>query len=208
MRKFLLQMKQAIRAENSGQTLELGRGEPRIRRRTRLAALKMVLVILCGLWLSMSPQVTAEVGAQTRGSKANWQGHWNWVVYAKDRSELPPAYRDTPDIREIPAYALDLTLKQRGNRLRGSWGLLARYLARIDEGDIAATIKGNRATLRLKSNFGGSATILLTLRGDKLYWKMISSSGENFFPKEEVLRRVRRGEKLPYVADETETAPE
>lgn len=173
-----------------------------------MAILRMLLLVLCGLLLSLPPQVAAQAHTQARVAKANWQGHWNWVVYAKDRSELPPAYRDTPDIREIPAYALDLTLKQRGNRLRGSWGLLARYLARIDEGDIAATIKGNRATLRLKSNFGGSATILLTLRSDKLYWKMISSSGENFFPKEEVLRRVRRGEKLPYVADETGTAPE
>jgi len=143
---------------------------------------------------------TAEVGAQTR--KAGWQGHWNWAVYATDKSELPPAYRDTENIKEIPVYALDLTLRQRGNRLSGSWGLLARYLARIDEGDIAATIKGNRATLRLTSNFGGSATIVLTLRGNKLNWKLIKSSGENFFPRVETLRRMRPGEKLPYVADE------
>ncbi len=124
-----------------------------------------------------------------------------------DRSES--AYQDTQDIREIPAYAVDLTLEQRGNRLRGSWGVLARYLARVDEGDIVATIKGNRATLRMKSNFGGSAIILLTLRADKLYWQMISSAGENFFPKQEVLRRVRRGEKLPYASDDqTESTPE
>jgi hypothetical protein len=130
------------------------------------------------------------------------------VIYAKDKSELPPAYRDAEDIREIPAYALDLTLRQRGNRLRGTWGLLARYLARLDEGDIATTIKGNQATLRLTSNFGGSATILLTLRGDKLHWKVISASGENFFPRSEVLRRLRPGEQLPYVQNaEPESAP-
>ncbi len=165
------------------------------------------LLAIAAVLFAISPPLTAEVGAQTRN--AGWQGHWNWAIYANDKSELPPAYRDTENIREIPAYALDLTLHRRGNRLSGSWGLLARYLARIDEGDIDATIKGNRATLRLTSNFGGSATILLTLRGNKLDWRLIKSSGENFFPRAETLRRVRPGEKLPYVSDEgTEDAPE
>ncbi len=146
--------------------------------------------------------------AQSRTTRTNWQGHWNWAIYAKDKAELPPAYRDVEDVREIPAYALDLTLRRRGNRLIGSWGLVARYLARVDEGDIAATIKGNRATVRLTSNFGGSATIVLTLRGDRLSWKLISSRGENFFPRAEVLRRMRPGEKLPYVADDESEEPE
>lgn len=148
------------------------------------------------------------VAAQSRTARTNWQGHWNWAVYAKDKSDLPPAYRETEDVREIPAYALDLTLRQRGNRLTGSWGLLARYLARIDEGDIAATIKGNRATVRLTSNFGGTATIVLTLRGNQLSWKLINTKGQNFFPRSEVLRRLRRGEKLPYVADDGPEEPE
>jgi len=172
--------------------------------KTKSAQRKVFLVILCGVLLSIVPLATA----QGRGN-ANWRGHWNWAIYAKDKSELPPAYRETENVKEIPAYALDLTLRQRGNRLSGSWGLLARYLARIDEGDMAATIKGNQATVRLTSNFGGSATIRLTLRGDRLLWKLIRSSGENFFPRSEVLRRMRRGEKLPYVADdEPEEEPE
>ena len=163
------------------------------------------LVILCGVLLSIVPQTTA----QSRGTSANWRGHWNWAIYAKDKSELPPAYQEVEDVKEIPAYALDLTLRQRGNRLSGSWGLVARYLARVDEGDMSATIKGNQATVRLTSNFGGSATIRLTLRGNRLSWKLIRSSGENFFPRSEVLRRMRRGEKLPYVADdEAEEQPE
>ena len=166
-------------------------------------ALVIFVAALSAILLSHPSAVAAQSPAKT-----NWSGHWNWAIYAKDKSELPPAYQDTDDVREIPSYALDLTLRQRGARLRGSWGLLARYLARIDEGDITATIKGNRATLRMKSNFGGSATILLVLRGDKLHWKLISASGENFFPRDEILRRVPRGEKLPYVAEETETAPE
>ena len=176
--------------------------------KTESAQRKGFLLILAAVLLSISPLVTTEIGAQTR-AKANWQGHWNWAVYAKDKSELPPAYQDAENIKEIPAYALDLTLRQRSNKLSGSWGLLARYLARVDEGDIEMTIRGNRATVRLTSNFGGSATIVLTLRGDRLSWKRISSSGENFFPRSEVLRRMRRGEKLPYVADEgAEDAPE
>lgn len=169
---------------------------------------KLLLLFVCGFLLCVSSQAGSEAAAQSPGAKANWQGHWNWAIYAKDKSELPPAYRDVEDVREIPAYALDLTLRRRGNRLSGSWGLVARYLARVDEGDIAATIKGNRATVRLTSNFGGSATIALTLRGDRLSWKLISSRGENFFPRSEVLRRMRRGEKLPYVADEESEDPE
>ena len=157
--------------------------------------------------MSISPPASTEIGAQTR-AKANWQGHWNWAIYAKDKSELPPAYRDAEDVSEIPAYALDLTLRQRGNRLSGTWGLLARYLARVDEGDIAATIKGNRATVRLTSNFGGSATIVLTLRGNRLSWKLVKSSGENFFPRDEVCGACHQARNLPYVADEeAEEAP-
>ncbi|MBC8030590.1 MAG: hypothetical protein H7Z16_10805 [Pyrinomonadaceae bacterium] len=169
-----------------------------------MALLRMLLLVLSGLLLGIAPHVSA----QTRAPKPNWNGHWNWAIYPKDRSELPPAYQDTENIREIPAYALDLTLKQRGNRLRGTWGLLARYLARLDDGDIATTIKGNQATLRLRSNFGGSATILLTLRGDKIHWKRINASGEYYFPKSEILHRVQPGEKLPYVANEETEDPE
>ena len=173
--------------------------------KTGSAQRKIFLVILCGIFLSIAPQATA----QSRGGSASWRGHWNWAIYAKDKSELPPAYQEVEDVKEIPAYALDLTLRQRGNRLSGSWGLVARYLARVDEGDLAAIIKSNQATVRLTSNFGGSATIRLTLRGNRLQWKLIRSSGENFFPRSEVLRRMRRGEKLPYVADdETGEQPE
>jgi len=169
---------------------------------------RRLFLLSCGVLLGITILGSSTASGQSRARKTNWQGHWNWAIYAKDKSELPPAYRDTEDVREIPAYALDLTLRQRGNRLTGSWGLLARYLARIDEGDIAARITGNRATIRLTSNFGGSATIALTLRGDRLSWKVVNSTGENFFPRSEVLRRMRRGEKLPYVAEEGPEEPE
>jgi hypothetical protein len=143
--------------------------------------------------------VTGSAFAQTRAK--TFTGNWNWAVYGKDKSDLPPAYRDM-DLKEVPAYAVHLTLKQRGKRLTGSFGVLARYLARVDEGDVATTVKGNRATVRLTSNFGGSATVVMTLQGNKLLWKVVRSSGENYFPKDTVLRRLRPGEKLPYEAEE------
>ena len=142
--------------------------------------------------------ITASAFAQKRSQP--FTGNWNWATYAKDRDELPPAYRDM-DLKEVPAYAVDLTLKQRGNRLRGSFGVVARYLARVDEGSFATTVRGNRATLRLTSNFGGAATVVLRLKGNRLVWRVIRTTGENFFPKEAVLKRLRRGEKVPYEAD-------
>jgi hypothetical protein len=152
----------------------------------------ILLTIVCAT-------VAASAFAQKRPK--TFTGSWNWAIYAKDKSELPPAYRDM-DLKDVPAYAVDLTLRQRRKRLTGSFGILARYLARVDEGDLATTLRGNRATVRLTSNFGGSATVVVTLEGNKLLWKVIRSKGENYFPKELVLRRLRPGEKLPYEAEE------
>ena len=134
-------------------------------------------------------------------SSRGFQGNWNWAIYAEDKSELPPAYQSM-ELKEVPRYALDLTLKQKGNQVSGTWGLLARFLARVDEGSFKAIIKSNVITVRLKSNFGGSATIQMTLRGNSLYWKRLNYKGEIYFPEAEVLRRLKPGEKLPYVADD------
>jgi hypothetical protein len=145
--------------------------------------------------------------AQRRDAARGFQGSWNWAVYAESKDELPPAYRSM-EVREVPAYALDLTLRQRGNRLSGTFGLLARYLAKIDEGDFTARIVNGRAQFRLRSNHGGSATVVLKLRGDKLIWKRTRSAGENYFPDEVELRRLKPGERLPYEADEEDDARE
>lgn len=139
--------------------------------------------------------------AQQPKSASGFQGDWNWAVYAKDKSELPPAYQSLT-IEEVPAYALDLTLKRKSNRLTGEFGVLARYLARVDEGSFTTTIHGNSVRFRVSSNFGGSATVSLTLRGDTLKWKVLRSSGVNYFPAEVELRRLKPGEKLPYASDE------
>lgn len=178
---------------------------PHNRKRLRLRAGKTALVqaslafIFAAFLLSVPPTATA----QKRAASSGFDGKWNWAVYAKDKSDLPPAYRDMK-LREVPAYALDLTLRRKGNRLRGEYGLLARYLARVDEGSFATTITGGSARISLRSNFGGSATVVLTLRGDKLLWRTIRSSGEAYFPKEAVLRRLKRGERLPYEAEDSQ----
>ena len=140
--------------------------------------------------------------AQTRKSSRPFQGEWNWAVYPTDKSELPPAYQSM-DLKEVPQYALDLTLKQKGTRLTGTWGLLARYLARIDEGSFSGTISGSIVRITLKSNFGGSATIVLTLKSDSIQWKRIKYKGHMYFPEDVVLRRLKPGEKRPYESEES-----
>lgn len=142
--------------------------------------------------------------AQRRGATRGFQGSWNWAVYAESKADLPPAYQGM-ELKEVPAYALHLTIRQRGNRLSGTFGVLARYLAKIDEGSFTARAVNGRARLRLTSGHGGSATVVLTLRGDKLFWKRTRSTGDNYFPDEVELRRLKPGEKLPYEAGEEET---
>ncbi len=154
---------------------------------TRFTLLAAAFVMICG---------------SAFGQKlAGFTGNWNWAIYGKNKEDLPPAYRNM-ELKEVPAYAIDVTLKQRGQRLSGSFGIVAHYLARVDEGSFTTTIKGNRATIKVTSNFGGSATVVLILKGNKLLWKTMRSTGQNYFPESEMLRRLRRGEKLPYATDD------
>lgn len=138
------------------------------------------------------------VSAQSRNP---FQGEWNWAVYATDKSELPPAYQNM-ELNEVPQYALDLTLKQKGNRVTGTWGLLARFLARVDEGSFNGTVVGNTLQIRLKSNFGGSATVKLTLKADSIQWRRVKYKGHMYFPEDVLLRRLKPGEKRPYEAED------
>ena len=138
------------------------------------------------------------VSAQTHRP---FQGSWNWAEFATDKSELPPAYQSM-ELKEVPRFAVDLTIKQKGNKITGSFGIVARYLARVDEGSFTATIKGSTARFKVESNFGGSATIQLTIRGSKLIWKRLKSTGQMYFPEDLELRKLKPGEKLPYEADD------
>ncbi len=53
------------------------------------------------------------------------------------------------------------------------------------------TVRGNTARINLTSSFGGTAMAQLTLRGGILYWQILRSEGEEYYPTSAVLRRVR-----------------
>jgi hypothetical protein len=130
--------------------------------------------------------------SQAQSRPANFQGQWEWVVYAKSRSELPPAYRNER-LRDVPAGSVFLNLKQRGKKLTGEYDASVRFLARLEEGDVDTLVKGKTAELELQSGFGGKLTVRLTLSGNRLHWQVIKSDGgEHHFPQDVYLRRVKR----------------
>ena len=166
---------------------------------------KRLLLLLLLAALAVAAHADARQRAPRKRPSAaarRFAGDWNWAVYAKRRSELPPAYRGM-SVREVPAYALDMTIKQRGNRLTASCGVVARYLARLDDCSFDdATVKNGSVLVEITSGFGGTATVRLTLRAGKLRWKVLESSGEHYFPADVTLRRLKKGEKPPYAADD------
>ncbi|HEX8292955.1 MAG TPA: hypothetical protein VF570_14450 [Pyrinomonadaceae bacterium] len=136
--------------------------------------------------------------AQTSPAASGFRGSWNYAAYAKDKSDLPPAYQEM-EPEQVPQYAIDITIKQTGNRLRATCGIVARYLAKIDDCGFTATVRNGAAQFRLKSSFGGTATVRLSVRGDRLYWKTLRrDGGESYFPGDVVLRRLKPGETPPY----------
>lgn len=153
------------------------------------------------LFLALLAIGPTSIAAQSRKPARIFEGNWHWAVFATSRDELPPAYQDM-DLKDVPAYAVDLTLRQRANRIRGDFGILARYLARVDDGSFVSTIRGRTLRLKVTSNFGGSASVLLTVSGNTLRWQTLNSTGEHYFPKDIVLRRLRRGEKPPYASED------
>jgi hypothetical protein len=133
--------------------------------------------------------------ALARGQQGkNFQGEWEWAVYAKSREELPPAYRDEP-IKDVPGAAIYLKIKQHGNKLTGEYSASRRFLAKLEDGDFDAIVKGNAAKLELESGFGGRVTVLLTRQGNRLHWKTIKAEGESYFPDDVFLHRVVRRRK-------------
>src|SRR6185295_11899804 len=121
-------------------------------------------------------------GATTFAQRANiFQGEWEWAIYATSKSELPPAYRNER-LKDVPNAAVYLKLKQRGNKLTGEYSASRRFLARLEDGDLESIIQGQTARVELQSGFGGTVTVLLTLKGNRLRWKTIKSDGEYYFP--------------------------
>ena len=135
--------------------------------------------------------------AQTRTAAAGFRGEWNYAVYAKDKSELPPAYQEMK-LEEVPQFAIDITIRQNGRRLRATCGIVAHYLARIEDCDFAATVRNGAAQFRLRSSFGGSATVRLTLSGGRLRWQTVRRTGVSYYPEDVTLRRLKPGETPPY----------
>ena len=144
--------------------------------------------------LTLAFVVTTFGPAAEGQARANFQGVWDWAVYPSSRKELPPAYRNEP-LKSVPVANISLQLKQRGNKLTGEYSGSAHYLARVEDGELEATVKGNNATLELTSGFGGEVTVLLTMRGKRLYWKLIKSEGEHYFPDDVYLHRVIKRRK-------------
>lgn len=137
-----------------------------------------------GQWMKpdgsrMSP-FTVQIG------KSDFSGKWSWSL--------------TQDGRE---YTFDLDLKQIGKRLTGSHTATARNGARVDttqtpdgtHPSIKGTITGNTANVTFISGYnedaGGKAR--MTLSGDRLDWKILSSHGEHYFPQKATLKRLKMG---------------
>ena len=139
--------------------------------------------------------------ASAQARPAAFRGDWNYAVYAKEKSELPPAYQSMK-LEEVPQFAIDITIRQTGNRLRATCGIVAHYLARVEDCDFTATVRNGAAQFRLKSSFGGSATVKLTLSGGNLRWQTLRRTGTSYYPEDVTLRRLKPGETPPYFEKE------
>ena len=139
----------------------------------------------------------ARADAQTRPHNSSFRGDWNYAVYAKEKSELPPAYQSM-SLEEVPEFAIDITIKQTGRRLRATCGIVAHYLARVEDCGFTANVVNGAAQFRLRSGFGGTATIRLTMSGDRLRWQTVRRAGVSYYPEDVRLRRLKPGETPPY----------
>jgi hypothetical protein len=158
---------------------------------------RLPLLLSLSLLFFAAHAAASPAAAQARASAAGFGGGWNHAVYAKDKSELPPAYQGM-ELEQVPLFAIDINIRQRGNRLRATCGIVARYLARIEECDFDATVRNGAAQFRLNSGFGGTATVRLTLRGGRLRWQTLRRTGVSYYPEDVTLRRLKPGETPPY----------
>ncbi len=105
---------------------------------------------------------------------------------------------DAP-VNDVSAFSLDLT--QTGNRITGYHTAIAHRGKRVDsvlpdEGrpSITGTITGGVAHVRFQSGYdeSGRGEAVLTLRDNKLEWKITKSSGIHYFPMSCVLSRQKK----------------
>ena len=155
--------------------------------RTSRSKIFVRLFLLAGLLVTSAAAATAQ-------RPSSFQGEWEWAIYAKSRSELPPAYRQEP-LRSVPNAAVYLKIRQKGNKLTGEYSASRRYLAKLEDGEFDSVVKGKTTTLELVSGFGGTLTVELTRVGDRLRWRTVKSEGELYFPDDVYLRRIVRRKK-------------
>ena len=75
--------------------------------------------------------------------------------------------------------------------LKGEYGAGIGWGARFENGEFSTKVKNNSATVQLESGWGGKVTVTISLRAGKLYWKVIKSEEENYFPREMILHRAK-----------------
>jgi hypothetical protein len=103
----------------------------------------------------------------------------------------------------VPAYALDMTIKQRGNRLTATCGVVARYLARLEDCELRRDREERRrARQTRRAASAGLRPCALTLKAKPALAGSSRRKGEHYYPSDVTLRRLKKGEKPPYVADE------
>ncbi|HEX8398431.1 MAG TPA: hypothetical protein VF644_13445 [Pyrinomonadaceae bacterium] len=152
---------------------------------------------------------TIKVSAQNSNKQVKFEGEWNWAVYGKNKSQMPPDFRDDPafKIEDVPQDALDISIERKGSKIIGTLTSLSQFNAYIDDTKFRGIIKDNIAEIKLKSNFGGTVVVELKIEGDNLYWKKISQKGENWLPTEVALRRLGKNEFPPYYKREITGKP-
>ena len=104
------------------------------------------------LFVAVCCAICTPVAAQQRKP---FQGDWEWIIYPKSRKELPPAYRTAP-LRSVPVAGLYLKLFQHGKKLTGDYSGSAHYLAKLEDGEVDAVVRGKTAILEVMSGFGGT----------------------------------------------------
>ena len=114
---------------------------------------------------------------------------------------------DSPN-GNVSDFSLDLV--QTGNRIQGYHTAIAHRGKRIDavlpsDGtpSITGTVSGGVAHVHFQSGYDESSSgeAVLTLRGNKLEWKITKSSGIHYFPMSCVLRRQKNNRiKAPNTA--------
>lgn len=110
-------------------------------------------------------------------NKQNFAGVWSWKKGADE---------------------FELTLTQNGDQVTGYHFAAGQNGNKIDEAEttqppsITGTIKGKTATINFTGAFpdgNGQGTATMTIRKDKLYWKITGSRGEHYLPANAVMKK-------------------